>query len=97
MLVRQFTDEMDVRFLRPDDPVVRVYAEPRLRGAAEACAAAGLPAPDVRVVGDALIDHRLAVREWIDAGVTGVCARRCKQRNAQCRQESGHSHFHSLL
>jgi DNA-binding LacI/PurR family transcriptional regulator len=61
-----------IGYAMPEDAVVRVYAEPRLRGVADACAAAGIPAPDVRIVGDALSDHALAVREWMADGVTGA-------------------------
>lgn len=57
------------------DPRLAWFSVPRLRGAADACAAAGLE-PPVEVAW--AIDREDVdvswLSEWVDAGVTGVCA-----------------------
>lgn len=63
-----------IGYAMPEDPLLRVYAEQRLAGVADACAFAGLVAPEVRKVDDQLACHGEAVRGWIAGGVTGVCA-----------------------
>ncbi len=63
-----------VGYAFPDDERVRMFAEPRLDGARQACIDLGLEQPLVRPVpldAGAAAD---AVSAWRDAGVTGVCA-----------------------
>ena len=57
----------------PDDERLRIFAEPRLAGAREACRRQGLPEPASETV--ALDAQRAAdaVRRWRARGVTGVC------------------------
>jgi DNA-binding LacI/PurR family transcriptional regulator len=53
----------------PDDERVRIFAEPRLRGARS-----GFPDLSVRVVPLDPEAAAVAVRQWREEGVTGVCA-----------------------
>lgn len=56
------------------DPRVARFAVPRQRAAAEECVDLGLDAIDVRVVPEEMAGARLLLHEWLDRGVTGVCA-----------------------
>ncbi|WP_412750518.1 LacI family DNA-binding transcriptional regulator [Krasilnikovia sp. M28-CT-15] len=58
----------------PDDRRVAIFADPRRDGARAACAGLGLPAPVTRTVPLDADAAAAAVRDWRDAGVTGVCA-----------------------
>lgn len=58
----------------PSDPLLRVYADQRLAGVAEACAAVGVEAPSVRILDDDLGSHEAAVDDWVHDGVTAVCS-----------------------
>jgi DNA-binding LacI/PurR family transcriptional regulator len=61
-------------FASPDDPRVTGFAEPRLDGVRTACADRGLDAPHVQTVAMTVDAAAVAVRAWVDSGVTGVCA-----------------------
>jgi len=61
-------------FASPDDPRVTGFAEPRLDGVRTACAELGLDAPHVQTVAMSADAAAVAVRAWVDSGVTGVCA-----------------------
>ncbi|MBR7833772.1 LacI family DNA-binding transcriptional regulator [Actinospica durhamensis] len=58
----------------PAEPGFRQMAEGRLRGAAAACAAAGLPAPVALIADPEAADAEQAVSQWRELSVTGVCA-----------------------
>jgi len=63
-----------IGYAYPDDERVRIFADPRLEGAQETCAAQGLAAPDVREVPLEQAAAAEAVLGWRAVGVTGVCA-----------------------
>jgi DNA-binding LacI/PurR family transcriptional regulator len=63
-----------IGYAMPEDPLLRVYAEQRFAGVADACAEAGLEAPQIREVDEQVGCHGQAVQDWIAGGVTGVCA-----------------------
>jgi len=63
-----------IGYAYPDDERVRIFADPRLEGAQEACAERGLAAPDVREVPLDQEAAASAVLGWRAAGVTAVCA-----------------------
>ncbi|GGM34201.1 LacI family transcriptional regulator [Longimycelium tulufanense] len=63
-----------IGYAYPEDPRLRVLAEPRLAGVRAACAELGLPQPDVRAVP---LDPAAAadpVRVWHNADYSGICA-----------------------
>ena len=60
-------------FAYPDDERLRIFAEPRLAGAREACRERGLAAPARETVALAAVPAAEAVRRWRADGVTGVC------------------------
>ncbi|MBB2948858.1 DNA-binding LacI/PurR family transcriptional regulator [Actinoplanes lutulentus] len=58
----------------PAHTALKPMGDERLRGANSACAAAGLPAPLALSTSLEIADAAAAVRQWLDQGVTGVCA-----------------------
>ncbi|MFI5935169.1 LacI family DNA-binding transcriptional regulator [Actinoplanes sp. NPDC051494] len=63
-----------IGYAYPGDDRVRAFAEPRLEGAREGCAALGVRGPDTRTVRLDPDSASVVVRGWVAAGVTGVCA-----------------------
>lgn len=63
-----------IGYALPEQPRFRPMAEDRLRGAADACAAAGLDPPVVASTDLEVADAAEAVRHWVARSVTGVCA-----------------------
>jgi DNA-binding LacI/PurR family transcriptional regulator len=62
-----------IGYAYPDDERVSSFAQLRLEGVREACAAAGLPGVELRTV-SAAVNAKGAVAAWREAGVTGVAA-----------------------
>jgi DNA-binding LacI/PurR family transcriptional regulator len=68
------TGHTRIGYAYPDDPRVRIFADPRLDGARAGCADAGVPAPVVHTVPLEPAAAAESVTAWRASGVTGVCA-----------------------
>ncbi len=68
------TGHTRIGYAYPDDPRVRIFADPRLEGARAGCAGAGLPPPVVHTVPLEPAAAADAVAAWRASGVTAVCA-----------------------
>ena len=63
-----------IGYAMPEHPGFRPMAEDRLRGAADACAEAGIDPPVVASTSLEVAEAAQAVRHWVARSVTGVCA-----------------------
>jgi len=69
-----FSGHRTLGFAYPDDPRVTIFAEDRLGGVRAALADLALDMPLVATVGLEAELAAPAVKEWLAAGVTGICA-----------------------
>jgi len=61
-------------FAYPEDRSLEAFASQRLAGVTQACRAAGLPDPIVRMVSFSPQSAQAAIQNWLAAGVDAVCA-----------------------
>jgi DNA-binding LacI/PurR family transcriptional regulator len=76
MQAEYLTDKGHTRlaFGYPEDPSIDRYARQRLAGVTEVCADRSIAPPVVGTIGTQLEAARDLVQEWMDAGITAVCA-----------------------